>query len=67
MEVGDPGRVVELRRAVSDYGISEVHLFAAIPQALAVIIGHNLNAMPPVHLYEHDGGEYRPSHVLRGR
>ena len=57
----------ELGRAVSDYGISEVHLFAAIPQALAVMIGHNLNAMPPVHLYEHVGGEYRPSHVLRGR
>lgn len=56
----------ELGRVVSDYGILEVHLFAAIPQDLAVIIGHNLNAMPPIHLYEHDGGEYRPSHVLRG-
>ena len=57
----------ELSRAVSDYGISEVHVFAAIPQAVAMMIGHNLNAMPPVHLYEYDGGEYRPSHVLRGR
>ncbi len=57
----------ELSRAVSDYGISEVHLFAAIPQALMVMIGHNLNAMPPVYLYEYDGGEYYPSHVLRGR
>ena len=44
-----------------------MHLFAAIPQALAVMIGHNLNAMPPVHLYEYYGGEYVPSHVLRGR
>lgn len=43
----------ELGRVVSDYGISEVHLFAAIPQALAVMIGHNLNAMPPIHLYEY--------------
>ncbi len=57
----------ELGRAVSEYGISEVHLFAAIPQGLATMIGHNLNAMPPVHLYEYDDGEYRPSHVLRGR
>ncbi len=57
----------ELGRAVSAYGVSEVHLFAAVPQALAMMIGHNLNAMPPVHLYEYDGDEYRLSHVLRRR
>jgi hypothetical protein len=44
-----------------------VHIFAAVPQAVAMMIGHNLNAMPPVQLYEYDRGEYRPSHVLRGR
>lgn len=54
----------ELGRAVSDYGISEIHLFAAIPQALAVMLGHSFNAMPPVQLYEYEGGEYRPSYRL---
>lgn len=54
----------ELARVVSDYGISEVHLFAAIPQTLAVMLGHGFNAMPPVQLYEYEGGEYRPSHRL---
>lgn len=54
----------KLACAVSDYGISEVHLFAAIPQALAVMLGHGFNAMPPVQLYEYEGGEYRPSHRL---
>jgi hypothetical protein len=57
----------ELSRAVSDYGISEVHIFAAVPQAVAMMIGHNLNAMPPVQLYEYDRGKYHPSYVLRGR
>ena len=54
----------ELTRVVSEHDISEVHIFAAIPQALAVMIGHGFNAMPPVHLYEYDGSEYRPSHIL---
>jgi hypothetical protein len=54
----------ELARAVSDYGISEIHLFAAVPQALAVMLGHGFNAMPPVQLYEYAGGEYHPSYVL---
>ncbi len=54
----------ELARAVSDYGISEVHFFAAVPQALAVMLGHGFNAMPLVQLYEYEGGEYYPSYVL---
>ena len=54
----------ELSRAVSDYGISEIHLFVAIPQALAIMLGHSFNAMPPVQLYEYEGGEYYPSHRL---
>ena len=54
----------ELNRAISDFGISEVHIFAAIPQGLAMMIGYNLNAMPPVQLYEYDGSKYRPSYKL---
>lgn len=57
----------ELSRTVSDYGISEVHLFAAVPQALAVMLGHGFNAMPSVQLYEYEGGEYHPSYVLGGQ
>jgi hypothetical protein len=55
---------VELTRVISDYGISEVHLFAAIPQGLAMMIGHSLNAMPPVQLYEYDGSNYCVSYKL---
>jgi hypothetical protein len=55
-----------LTNVVSEYGFSEIHIFAAIPQALAVMIGHGLNAMPTIHLYEYDGSKYHPSHVLGG-
>lgn len=54
----------QLSRTISDYSISEVHMFAAVPQALATMLGHGMNAMPPVHLYEYDGREYHSSHVL---
>jgi hypothetical protein len=54
----------ELAREISEHDISEVHIFAAVPQGLAMMIGHNLNAMPPVQLYEYDGREYHPSYRL---
>lgn len=54
----------EIAGTVSDYGISEIHLFAAIPQALAIMLGHGFNAMPPVQIYGYERGEYRPSHCL---
>jgi hypothetical protein len=54
----------ELNRAISIYGISEVHMFAAVPQGLAMMFGRNLNAMPPVQLYEYNGKTYYPSHTL---
>lgn len=57
----------EISHAISEHDISEVHIFAAVPQALAMMIGHNLNAMPPVQLYEYDGREYHPSHKLDRR
>ncbi len=44
------------------YGdISEIHLFIAAPQALAVMVGRELNALPPIQLYEWDGLRYDPS------
>jgi hypothetical protein len=50
-----------LAQIVGRYPISEIHIFSAIPQGLAELIGHNLNALPPVQLYEFDGCKYRPS------
>jgi hypothetical protein len=54
----------ELAREISEHDIAEVHIFAAVPQGLAIMIGHSLNAMPPVQLYEYDGSEYYPSYRL---
>lgn len=51
----------EVSYAVSEYSISEVHFFAAIPQALAVLLGHSFNAMPPVQIYEYENNKYRSS------
>lgn len=51
-----------LAQIIGRYPISEIHIFSAIPQGLAVLIGHNLNALPPVQLYEFDGCKYTPSY-----
>lgn len=55
----------ELSRVVTKRPVPEIHLFAAVPQALATMIGHRLNAFPPIQLYEYDGGDYIASYVLR--
>ena len=49
------------------YGTTTVHLFAAIPLGLAVLIGHKLNACGTIHCYEFDNAEreYHPSCVLQ--
>lgn len=54
----------EVARVVSRQPVKEIHLFAAVPQALATMIGHRLNALPPVQLYEYHGQEYHPSYRL---
>ncbi len=41
----------ELRRLYGEKGVTHVHLFAAIPAALAVLIGHQINAMSAITLY----------------
>ena len=41
----------ELRRLYGREGVTHVHLFAAIPVALAVMIGHQINAMSAITLY----------------
>ena len=44
--------------------VRSVYLFAAIPQALAVFIGHRSNALPPIQLHEFVDRQYRTSHRL---
>jgi hypothetical protein len=41
----------ELRRLYGERGVTHIHLFAAIPAALAVLIGHQVNAMSAITLY----------------
>jgi len=67
--VEDNAMCCAMARAIGDaivercsYGdICEIHLFMAAPQALAVMIGRQLNALPPVQLYEYDDLRYHPS------
>lgn len=56
---------LQVRAAIADglaaYGAKEIHFFAAVPQGLATLIGHYLNATVPIQLYEHTGRDYVPS------
>ena len=54
------GLAAELRAGHADL----VHLFMAVPQALAAMIGHEMNAFPVVQTYEYDNGTYRPSLII---
>jgi hypothetical protein len=57
----------KIKELHGQYGTNTVHLFAAIPLGLALMIGYNLNACGFVQCYEYDNGEreYRPSCLLR--
>ena len=48
-------------------GVRHLHLFVAIPVELAVLIGHQLNALCPITLYEFKSEEsvYKPIGTLR--
>ena len=43
----------ELRSLCDNKGISHLHLFAALPVEMAVMVGHQLNALCAVTLYHH--------------
>jgi len=47
--------------------IKEIHIFNAIPIGLAVFLGYNFNAFPPIHLYEYDNNKnkYIYTNVLK--
>ncbi|MCA1668129.1 MAG: SAVED domain-containing protein [Thermomicrobia bacterium] len=51
----------EIGRAMQRRRISAILLFAAAPQALMMMLGREFRGMPPVQLYEWDGGQYLPS------
>jgi hypothetical protein len=53
-----------IARMIGRFSIKEIHIFSSIPQALAVMIGHNLNALPTIQLYEFDGMNYHPSYKV---
>ena len=51
----------EIKIFCSKRRIEKLHLFAAVPQALMMLIAQRLNATVPFQLYEFDGGRYRAS------
>lgn len=61
--------IEEVRRARELYWPSSIHVFAAIPVGLAVLLGQRLNTLGPVQTYEHveddTVGRYRPEVLLR--
>ncbi|MFH1653616.1 MAG: SAVED domain-containing protein [Pseudomonadota bacterium] len=56
----------KIKEAHGTYNTNVVHLFAAVPFGLAVIIGHQLNACGRIQCYEFDKAkrEYSPSVTL---
>lgn len=53
-----------IRNLIDGWGVRKIHLFGALPAALAVLIGHHLNAICPIHLYFLD--DSRSSYQLGG-
>jgi hypothetical protein len=51
----------ELERVVQTRSISEIHIFAAVPQSFMMMLGREFKGMPPVQLYEWDGFRYKPA------
>lgn len=58
----DIGR--KIKHLIDGWGIRKIHLFGALPAALAVLIGHHLNAICPIRLYFLD--DSRSSYQLGG-
>lgn len=53
-----------ISKAIGHNKITDIHLFGVMPQALAMMIGYQLNALRPVQLYEYVQGSYQPSYRL---
>jgi len=56
-----------IRDTLTQYDLSDVHIFAAIPLGLSFLIGAQLNACGNIHLYEYDKSTtYSPSWIING-
>lgn len=54
----------KIKNLIDNWSVRRVHLFGALPSALAVLIGHHLNAICPIDLYYMD--ETRSHYKLGG-
>ncbi|GIK38001.1 MAG: hypothetical protein BroJett011_18340 [Chloroflexota bacterium] len=57
-------QVGQLIRHLNAAGVTDIHLFARIPSALAVLIGQRLQACGRIHLYWFDNPTYRFAFTL---
>jgi hypothetical protein len=57
-------RVGQLVRQLNGQGITDIHLFARVPSALAVLIGQRLYACGRIHLYWFENPSYRYAFML---
>ncbi len=46
------------------HGVAHIHLFVVVPVELAVLIGHQFNALCPITLYEYSDGVYKSAGTL---
>jgi hypothetical protein len=51
----------KITNTVGVMDIKTIHIFAAVPQGLMIMLGREFGALPPVQLYEYDGNRYLPS------
>jgi hypothetical protein len=51
----------QARRAAASAGATRAHLYIAAPAALALMLGHQWNLMPPTTIYEHLRTGYAPT------
>jgi len=56
----------EIERVLQHNLISEIYLFAAVPQSLMIMLGQRFKGMPPVLSYEWDGSHYLPGCWIPG-
>jgi hypothetical protein len=61
-------QVGQVAQELSDlHRVKHIHLFIAAPVELAVLIGHQLNALCPITLYEYAQGTYTPVGTLESK
>jgi hypothetical protein len=54
----------QARRAAASGGATRAHLYMAAPAALAIMLGHQWNLMPPTIIYEHLRTGYAPTFTI---